>query len=174
MPKGWKIPLNSDGTTTINPAARACVRHLTLSELLLAAQEHEKHLPLTRNVEDLKDQIILLRVADDPLQPPNVCATAIATIQNGAYVRPAPAALSWIIILGAALFTSFLWMIPKGNFFLSAILFSAGYTMVVLATLANDRLSLPTFLPLALLWFLVIVRLTGRGPMVKHEIAATG
>jgi hypothetical protein len=150
------------------------VHRLSLGELLLAAQEHEKHLPPTRNLEGLKDQIILLRVADDPLQPPDVFAATIATIQNNAYVRSAPAALGWLIVLCAALLGSFLWMISRANLFLWAIVFTSGYAMVALTVLAQYRIWIPTFLPLALLWFLVVLRIaSGRGAM-KHEIAATG
>ena len=174
LPNGWKIPLHSDGTTTMNPAARGCVRRLSLNELLLAAQEHEQHRPLSRNLEDLKDQIILLRVADDPLQPPNILATTIATIQNNAYVRPASAALGWIIILCAALLACFLWMISRVNLFLWAIAFSSGYAMVALGMLGQHRIWIPTFLTLALLWSLVLIRLASAGVAMKHEIAATG
>ena len=174
LPNGWQIPIHPDGTITINPAARQSVRHLMLNELLLAAQDHEKHRPLSSNVENLKDQIVLLRAAEDPLQPPNIFSTAIATIQNNAYVHSAPAAVGWIIILAAALLGSFVWMISKTNLVLGAIIFSAGYMLIALAFLARDRLWLPTFLPLALLWFLVVVRLAGREQAVKHGTAKTG
>ena len=174
LPNGWQIPIHSDGTMTINLAARESVRHLTLNELLLAAQDHEKHRPLSGNIESLKEQIVLLRVAEDPLQPANAFSTAIATIQDNAYVHPVPAAVGWIIILAAALLGSFVWMISKTNLVLGAIIFSAGYTMVALALLARDRLWLPTFLPFALLWFLVVVRLVGREPAVKQATAKTG
>ena len=96
LPNGWQIPIHRDGTVTINPVAKQSVRRLTLNELLLAAQEHEKHRPPSINIDNLKDQIVLLRLADDPLQPPNVFATAIATIQNNAYVRPAPWAVALV------------------------------------------------------------------------------
>ncbi len=174
LPNGWKIPIHRDGTTTINPVARQSVRHLTLSELLLAAQEHETHQTPTRNVEDLKDHIILLRIADDPLQPDDVFATAIATIQSNAYVRPAPPAVGWIILLAAGLLNGFLWRISRSTLILGAIVFTAGYSMVVLGFLSRDHFWLPTFLPLALLWFLVVVRVFSGSPGMKHEIVAAG
>jgi hypothetical protein len=174
LPNGWKIPLHRDGTTTINPVARQSVHRLTFSELLLAAQEHEKHLPPTRDVGDLKSQIILLRIADDPLQPPDVFATAIATIQGNVYVRPASKTIAWIIILFMAVLSCFLRMISRTGFFLGAIMFSAGWGMIVLAVLSRNHIWLPTFLPLMLLWFLVVVRFFSTGSTVKHEIAVTG
>jgi hypothetical protein len=173
LPNGWQIPIHRDGTVTINPLAKQSVRRLTLNELLLAAQEHEKHRPPSINVDNLKDQIVVLRLADDPLQPPNVFSTAIATIQNNAYVRPAPWAVGWVIILAAGLLSCFLWMISRSTLLLGATIFSAGYAMVALALLGRDRVWLPTFLPLALLVFLLIVRLASPGAAQKPE-AATG
>ena len=174
LPNGWKIPLHRDGTTTINPVARQSVHRLTFSELLLAAQEHEKHLPPTRDVGDLKSQIILLRIADDPLQPPDVFATAIATIQGNVYVQPASKTIAWIIILFMAVLSCFLRMISRTGFFLGAIMFSATWGMIVLAVLSRNHIWLPTVLPLMLLWFLVVVRFFSTGSTVKHEIAVTG
>jgi len=172
LPNGWQIPIRRDGTVTINPLAKQSVRRLTLNELLLAAQEHEKHRPPSINVDNLKDQIVLLRLANDPLQPPNVFSTAIATIQNNAYVHPAPRAVGWVIILAAGLLSCFLWMISRSTLLFGAMIFSAGYAMVALSLLGRDRLWLPTFLPLALLAFLLVVRLASHGPARKPEATA--
>lgn len=169
LPNGWQIPIHRDGTLTINPAAQRSVRRLTLNELLLAAQEHEQHRPPSIKVDNLKDQIVLLRVADDPLQPPNVFSTAIATIQSNSYVRAAPRAVGWIIILTAGLLSGFLWMISRSTLVLGAIVFSAGYGMFALGLLGRERVSLPTFLPLALLGFLLLVRLASPALGKKPE-----
>jgi hypothetical protein len=172
LPNGWQIPIDRDGTMTINPIAQHSVRHLTLNELLLAAQEHAEQRPLSIDLANLKDQIVMMRLADDPLQPPNVFSAAIATIQNNAYVRAAPPAAAWVIILSAALLASFLWMISKTTLVMGAIAFSAGYGLVVLALLGQHRLWLPTFLPLALLAFLLVVRLASRTPPKEREAAS--
>ena len=174
LPNGWTIPIHRDGTATINPVARQSVRRISLNELLLAAQEHESHRPPSINVDNLKDQIVLLRIAEDPLQPPNIFSTAIATIQNNVYVRPAHWAMAWLIILAAALFSCFLWMVSRSNLVLFVIIFSAGYSLLSLGFLSQNHLWLPTFLPLALIWFLVLVRLIARGPATKRESTATG
>ena len=171
LPNGWKIPIRSDGTTTINPVAAKSIRRLTLNELLLAAQEHASHRPPTINLENLKDQIVLFRIADDPLQPLNVFGPAIATIQNNAYVGQAPWIYSGLIIFVGALLGAFLWRISKSNFFLGAIVLTAGYSMVALALLSKNHLWIPTFLPFVLLWFLVLVRLFGRAP-VKERLSS--
>jgi len=173
LPNGWQIPIHRDGTVTINPIAKQSVRRLTLNELLLAAQEHEKHRPSSLTIDNLKEQIVLLRLAGDPLQPSNLFAAAIATIQNNAYVRPAPWAVPWLIISAAALLSCFLWMISKPNLVLGAIFFIAGYALVTLSLLATDRVWVPVFLPLALLGFLLVVRLVIPGPKRRPE-AGTG
>ena len=161
LANGWQIPLHRDGTITLNPAAGASVHHLSLGELLLAAQEKEHHRPISRETDDLNQQIVLLRVAEDPLQPPNVFSTAIATIQDNACIRPASEVVAWIIVLLVALLAVFIWTISKTNFFLGAVLFSAAYAMTALDVLTQRQLWLPTFLPLVLIWFLVLVRLFG-------------
>ncbi len=159
LPNGWRIPIHPDGSTTINPLATFSVRRLTLNQLLLAAQERESHRPATIDLSDLKDQIVLLRLTEDPLQPPNIVSTAIATIQSNAYVRRAPWIYDWIVILAAAGLSLFLWRIAKGDMILGAIALSAGYSLLELGLLSNNRLWLPMFLPLVLLWILVFVRL---------------
>lgn len=164
LPNGWKIPLLPDGTTMVNPVAAQSVRHLTLNQLLLAAQEREAHRKPTLNLDYLRDQIILLRVADDPLQPPTGFATAIATIQDNAYIRRVPPIYGWVIVIGAAVLSWFLWRISRANFVLFAIAVTAGYSLAALNFLSAYRLWLPMFLPLVLLWFLVIVRLATPDP----------
>jgi hypothetical protein len=159
LPNGWKIPIHPDGTATINPVAGGSVRRLTLNQLLLAAQEHEGHREPTIDLANLKDQIVLLRIADDPLQPPNVFSTAIATIQRNAYIRRVSSIYDWAIVAAAAVFACFLRAIAKTSLVLVAIALSAGSSLLALTALSENHLWLPTFLPLALLWFLVLVRL---------------
>ncbi|CAN5408812.1 hypothetical protein BH20VER3_BH20VER3_01910 [soil metagenome] len=171
LPNGWEIPIHRDGTCTINPVAQGSVRRLSLNELLLAAQEHEKHRPPSRNLQDLKDHIVLLRLVGDPLQPPSVFATAIATIQTNAYPRPAPRSVGWGIVAAAGVLSCFLWMISRTNLFLGAVMFAAGYLLFALGMLAAHRLWLPTFLPLTLLAFLLVVRLAVPPPGEKATVA---
>ena len=89
-------------------------------------------------------------------------------------MRPAPSAVGWIIILAASLLSGFIWRISRSTLILGAIVFTAGYSMVVLGFLSRDHFWLPTFLPLALLWFLVVVRVFSSHAGTKHEIAAAG
>ncbi len=159
LPNGWRIPLHRDGTITVNPVAAGSVRRLTLSQLLLAAQEHDSKRPPTIDLSSLKDQIVLFRINGDPLQPPNIFSTAIATIQSNAYIRRAPPLYDWSVILVAGLISLFAWRISKGNFLLGAIALSAGLSLLALGMLSQTRLWLPLLLPLGLLWVIALLRL---------------
>lgn len=159
LPNGWKIPLHRDGTTTINPVAAGSVRRLSLSQLLLAAQEHDSHRPATLDLSGLKDQIVLFRITGDPLQPPNVFAAAIATIQSNSYIRRAPWFYEWCLLGVLALASLFLARFSRGTVVLIALALTAGYALTALSVLSAYRLWLPMFLPLALVWMLVLARL---------------
>jgi hypothetical protein len=63
-------------------------------------------------------------------------------------------------------------MISKANPLLGGIIFVAGYALLALSLLARDRLWVPVFLPLALLGFLVIVRLVAPRPGPRPEAGA--
>ncbi len=159
LPNGWRIPIHRDGTTTINSTAARSVRRLTLNQLLLAAQERAAHSPPTMDLASLKGQIILLRLADDPLQPANIFSTAIATVQSNAYVRAAPWFYDWLVILLAAVASLWLERVSKGTALLGGLALSAGYGLLALSLLEHHRLWIPVFLPLMLLWTLILVRL---------------
>lgn len=163
LPNGWTIPIHSDGTITINPVAEQSIRRLSLNQLLLAAQERERHTPATIDLANLKNEIVLLRITGDPLQPPNIFGTAIATIQSNAYVRRISRVYDWLIVLGVAAASFFVWRITKGTVLLFALLLSAGYALLALGLLSQNRLWLPMFLPLLMLWILVVVRLATPG-----------
>ncbi len=164
LPNGWKIPLHRDGTTTINPVASGSVRRLTLPQLLLAAQERGSHRPATVDLSGLKDQIVLFRINGDPLQPPNIFAATIATIQSNAYVLPAPWFYDWCVIGLLAVAALFVWRFSKGIVVMIALALSAAYGLTALSMIAQARVWLPMFLPLALLWILVFIRLVMRLP----------
>jgi hypothetical protein len=174
LPNGWQIPLRRDGTITINPAAIGSIQHLSLGELLFAAEEKDHHRQKSPKTDNLNQQIVLLRVAEDPLQPPNVFSTAIATIQDNAWIRPASEAVAWITVLLVALLAGFIWIISKTDFFLGAALFSAGYAMTALDVLTQRHLWLPTFPPLALICFLVVIRLLGERRQKDFSPKAAG
>ena len=166
LPNGWKIPLHRDGTTTINPVAAGSVRRLTLNQLLLAAQERESHRPATVDLSGLKDQIVLFRINGDRLQPPNIFAATIATIQSNTYIRRAPWFYDWCVVGGLALASLFLWRYSKGIVVMSALALTAGYGLLALSILSEHGLWVPMFLPFTLVWILVLIRLLSRSAVV--------
>jgi hypothetical protein len=170
LPNGWKIPIRADGTTTINPSAANQVRRLKVTDILLAAQERDMKEKPTLDLNDLSQQIVLLRAADDPLQAPNSFAAAIATIQNNAFVRRAGSFFDLAAIAAAVMLAAFIWSIGRFEMLLGAIAFTAAFSMTMLGLLSRQHLWLPGFLPLVLLWFLVAVRLMGeRAQRIPRE-----
>jgi hypothetical protein len=155
LPNGRKIPIRSDGTVLISPSASRKARHVDLSDLLVAAQQHDTG----KNAElgSLRDQIVLARTPGNPLSPPDVFAATIATIQSNAYVRR----VSWIfdcviLLLGAAVVGK-LRDISRVDLVLGAIAFTAAYCLAALTIVSQWLIWLPGFLPLGTVWLLVIV-----------------
>jgi CHASE2 domain len=171
LPNGWKIPIRRDGTVMVNPIAAKQVRRLAVTDILLAAQERDTGTKSSLDLDDLRNQIVLVRASDDPLQPPNIFATAIATIQNNTYVRRVSEVFDWMVIGVAIALSCFVWSISRFDLLFGAIGFSAGYLMATLAALSRYYLWLPVFLPLALLFCLVLARFFG--PSGAQKIPAT-
>ena len=171
LPNGWKIPIRRDGTVIVNPAAAKQARRLAVTDILLAAQERDTGAKSSLDLEDLRNQIVLVRASDDPLQSPNIFATAIATIQNNTYVRRVSEVFDYMVIGVAIALSCFIWSISRFDLLFGAIGFGAGYLMATLATLSRYYLWLPVFLPLALLFCLAIARFFG--PSEAQKISAT-
>src|SRR6266481_1650522 len=89
LPNGTKIPIRSDGTLLVNPPLAQQARHVTLNELLLAAQQHESCAANAIRLEDIRAQLVLARVESNG---PDLFAAAIASIQSNSFVRR----ISWI------------------------------------------------------------------------------
>src|SRR3954466_14929722 len=68
LPQGRTIPIRSDGTMLISPNASRKARHLALSDVLVAAQQHDTG--KEPELGSLRDQIALARTPDNPLAPP--------------------------------------------------------------------------------------------------------
>ena len=91
LPNGMKIPIRSDGTALLNSGIDRRARHISLNELLLAAQQHETGVSPTLRLDDLADQLVLARMSTDS-RAPDFFAATIAAIQSGSFVRR----VSWI------------------------------------------------------------------------------
>lgn len=149
LPSGKKIPIRSDGTTLFNPNAGKRARQLNLNELLLAAQQHEKKMPMAVNLENLRDEIVLARTVNDPQPPPGLIA---ATIQSGTFVRR----VSWIFdcafILILVTLSSIVRRFSRIDIVLITLAVTAAYCLSALALVARVFIWLPGVLPLSAIW----------------------
>lgn len=155
LPNGRKIPIRSDGTVLIAPSASRKAHHMDLSDLLVAAQQHDTG----KNADfgSLRDQIVLARTPANPLSPPDVFAATIATIQSNAYVHRVSWIFDCVILALAAAVVGKLRDISRVDLVLGAIAFTAAYCLAALAIVSRWLIWLPGFLPLGAVWLLVIV-----------------
>jgi hypothetical protein len=155
LPNGKKIPIRSDGTTLINPNATRLARHLSANELLLAAQQHEKKMPTTSHVENLRDQIVLARTPGD-VHSSDVFAATIATIQSDSFVRR----VSWIFdcafIVVLAAISGIIRKFSRVDLILAAIAITAAYCLIALGILSRWSIWLPGVLPLGAVWLIAL------------------
>jgi hypothetical protein len=153
LPNHKKIPIRPDGTTLINPKTAAPVRHMSLNEMLLAAQQHEKGSSAQR-LEQMKDQIILARTPADPLGSPDVFAASIASIQTNSFVRRVSWVFDVICLIVVASLSGTVRKLSRVDLVLAALAFSAAYCLLAIAMISRSGVWLPGVLPLASVWLL--------------------
>ena len=166
LPQGRRIPIGSDGTMIINPTAAQRARHLSLNELLLAAQQRE--MGHGNELADLKDQIVLARTPNNPLSPPEMFAASIATIVGQSYLRRVPMVFDCVILILLAATAGWFRRIERVDLLLCGIALSAAYCLIALGTLARWNIWLPGLLPLGGLWLSILCALFFRS---KEEAA---
>ncbi len=156
FPNGTRIPIRSDGTALIKPSAARGARYLILNELLLAAQQKERKLPEAISLDDLHDQIVLGRRARNPFETPDMLPATIATIETNSFVHR----VSWIfdygILLAIAAATWLLCRLRFVDLLLAGIAFSAAYCLIAFTVLTRWNVWIPGFLPLGLIWVVVV------------------
>ena len=155
LPNHKKIPIRSDGTSLINPKTATRVRHMTLNELLLAAQQHEKG-SLAQPLEQMKDRLILARTPANPLGPPDVFAASIASIQINSFVRRVTWVFDVICLIVVASLSGTVRKLSRVDLVLVALAFSAAYCLLAIAMISRSGVWLPGVLPLASVWLLTV------------------
>ncbi len=159
LPNGEKIPVRADGTLLVSPNAARRARHLTLNELLLEAEQHEKEPSAAARFNNIRDQIVLARAPLGARRRADIFAAAIATIQAHAFIRR----VSWIydcmVVLIAASLSGAVRQFSRVDLVLGGIACSAGYCLIALAVISRWFIWLPGFLPLGAVWVLVIYSL---------------
>jgi hypothetical protein len=166
LPGGRRIPIGSDGTVLISPNAAARARHLSLNELLLAAQQRDAGKPAGASIETMKDQIVLARTPAHPLSPPDVFAATLVTIQTEAYVHRVSWIFDCVVLVIATGLAGYLRNIARANLALAAIAVTAAYCLIALALISHSLIWLPGCLPLGALWLLVLISIL---PPRKHR-----
>jgi hypothetical protein len=156
LPGGKKIPIRSDGTAVINPNAARRARQLSLNELLLAAQQHEKGETTPARLEQLHNHIVLLRTPDNPRSPRNVFAATIASIQTGSFVRRVHWAFDCVFLLVVASLSGTVRRFSRIDLILVAFAVSAAYCLLAIAIVSRWSVWLPGVLPLGSVWLLAL------------------
>lgn len=155
LPRGRKIPIRADGTLLIHPNLAQCARHLTLNELLLAAQQRESG--QSTQLADLKGQIVLARTPANPLSPPDLFAATIATIQANHYLQRISPFFDYAILLLISAVAGWLHKIERFHLVLYGIAATAVYCLVALGTISRWNVWLPGILPLSALWLAILL-----------------
>jgi len=155
LPNGRRIPIRSDGTVLINPNTTRRARHLSANELLLAAQQHEKKMPTTAHVEDLRDQIVLARTPGD-VHASDVFAATIASIQSDSFVRRVTWIFDCAFIVVLAAISGIIRRFSRVDLILAAIAITAAYCLIALGILSRWSIWLPGVLPLGAVWLIAL------------------
>ena len=155
LPNGRRIPIRSDGTVLINPNTTRRARHLSANELLLAAQQHEKKMPTTARVEDLRDQIVLARTPGD-VHASDVFAATIASIQSDSFVRRVTWIFDCAFIFVLAAISGIIRRFSRVDLILAAIAITAAYCLIALGILSRWSIWLPGVLPLGAVWLIAL------------------
>lgn len=153
LPNGMKIPIGSDGTLLVNPRIVQSARHVTLNELLLAAQQHESGTATGIRLEDIRTQLILARVDSNA---PDLFAAAIGAIQSQTFVRRVSWIFDCIVVVIVALISGALRRFSRVDLIIGAVAFSAAYCLIAVGIISRFAIWIPAWLPLGALWIAVL------------------
>ena len=153
LPNGTRIPIQSDGTLLVNPRIAQRARHVTMNELLLAAQQHESGAATAIRLEDIRPQLVLARVESNM---PDVFAAAIGAIQTNSFVRRVSWIFDCVIVILVALLSGALRRFSRIDLTIGAVAFSAGYCLIAFAIISRFSIWIPAWLPLGATWISVL------------------
>ncbi len=153
LPNGTKIPIRSDGTLLVNPRLGQLARHITLNELLLAAQQHESGAATAIRLEDIRAQLVLARVESNA---PDLFAAGIAAIQTNSFVRRVSWIFDCVVVVLVAALSGVVRRFSRIDLIIGAVAFSAAYCLVALAVISRFEIWIPAWLPLGAMWISVL------------------
>ncbi len=165
--KKLRIPIGHAGEMRVNFGANTTV--VGYDDLLLAAEQTAAGRKPAVPVDRMAGAIALLTRTDRaastvPLaigrngSPGEVFAAAIATIQSGAFLEPAPPYVGWVFIAVAALCSYWIPRWKKKTTWLVATLIALAWIAAAFAALEFLGLLLPVLAPLGLLLFIAVYR----------------
>ena len=167
LPGGRKIPIDWDGSLTVNPNASKLGRRFSLNELLLLAQQRQQNSPL----QSLHDELILARTPTNPLAPPDVFAATIATLQSNRFTRRVSVVFDCAVILLIAFLGSQAVRASRVDLVLGLIAFTAAYCLIAFMIISRYAIWVPGLVPLGTAWLLGILAFAW--PRPKHRAEAT-
>src|SRR5207245_946048 len=153
LPNGTKIPIRSDGTLLVNPRVAQHARHITVNELLLAAQQHESGAATAIRLEDIRTQLVLARAESNT---PDLFAAAIGAIQTNSFLRRVSWIFDCVMVVIAAAVSGALRRFSRIDLVIGAVAFSAAYCLIALAIISRFSIWIPAWLPLGAAWISVL------------------
>lgn len=153
LPNGMKIPIGADGSLLVNPRIGKRARHVTLDELLLAAQQHQSGAATEIRIEDLGTQLVLAKVESNS---PDLFAAAIGTIQTNSFIRRVSWIFDCVVVVIVALLSGALRKFSRIDLAIVAVAVSAGYCLIALGIISRFSIWIPACLPLGAFWIAVI------------------
>ena len=167
LPGGRRIPIDWDGSLTMNPNASKLGRRFSLNELLLLAQQRQQNSPL----QSLHDELVLARTPANPLAPPDVFAAAIATLQSNHFIRRVSVVFDCAVILLIAVLGSQAVRASRVDLLLGLIAFTAAYCLSAFLIISRYAIWIPGLVPLTTAWLLGILAFAW--PRATHPAEAT-
>jgi len=167
LPGGRRIPIDWDGSLTVNPNASKLGRRFSLNELLLLAQQRQQNSPL----QSLHDELILARTPTNPLAPADVFAATIATLQSNHFIRRVSVVFDCALILLIAVLGSRAVRASRVDLLLGLIAFTAAYCLSAFLIISRYAIWIPGLVPLGTAWLLGILAFAW--PRPKHRAEAT-
>ncbi len=168
LPNGKKIPVGFDGTTVVNPKLVRRARHLSLNELLLLAQQHERDGAKATPPAHNEDQIVLARTPENPLSSPNAFAATIVSIQTNAFVHRVHWSFDCIVLIAIAGLSGTARRFSRVDLVLIAFAFSAAYCLIAITLVSRSSIWLPGILPLGAVWLLTVFCLFSPRPRLEQ------
>jgi hypothetical protein len=156
FPNGFTIPIQPDGTALVNPGAAKNARRLSINAILLAAEQHDKKIPVATPLDDIRNQIVLARPTKDPFAGTDVIAATIASVQTHSFIRRINRVYDCVVLLLIAAASGLLRKVSRIDLLLIAIAFTATYCLLAFGLLSRSNIWLPGFLPLGAIWFVVV------------------